>query len=226
MAERAELSARAAALREELERASYEYYVLDRPEISDAEYDRKFRALLELERAHPELRTPDSPTQRVGAPPQGVLAKHSHVVTMLSLGNAFDDDELREWTERMARVVGDAARGDYTAELKIDGAAVSLTYDEGVFVVGATRGNGTIGEVVTANLRTIRDVPLRLRAKRPPRLMEIRGEVYFPFDAFEQLNEQRAAAGEELYANPRNTAAGSLRQLDPGITAARKLRFF
>ena len=222
----AEQSARAATLREELERASYEYYVLDRPEISDAEYDLKFRELLELERAHPELRTPDSPTQRVGAPPQGVLAKHTHLVSMLSLGNAFDDDELREWTDRMARIVGDGARQDYTAELKIDGAAVSLTYEDGVFVVGATRGNGTIGEVVTPNLRTIHDVPLRLRTKRPPPRIEIRGEVYFPFDAFEQLNEQRAAAGEPLYANPRNTAAGSLRQLDPGITAARELRFY
>jgi DNA ligase (NAD+) len=222
----AELSARAATLREELERANHQYYVLDRPEISDAEYDRKFRELQELERSHPELRTPDSPTQRVGAPPQGVLAKHTHLVSMLSLGNAFDDDELRAWADRMARIVGDAARRDYTAELKIDGAAVSLTYEDGVLVVGATRGNGTIGEVVTANLRTIRDVPLRLRTKRPPRRIEIRGEVYFPFDAFEQLNRQRAAAGEELYANPRNTAAGALRQLDPSMTAQRKLRFF
>ena len=221
-----ELSARAAVLREELERASYQYYVLDKPEITDAEYDRKFRELLELEREHPELRTPDSPTQRVGAPPQGVLAKHTHLVSMLSLGNAFDDDELREWTDRMARIVGDSARGDYTAELKIDGAAVSLTYEDGVFTCGTTRGNGTVGEVVTTNLRTIRDVPLRLRTKRPPRRIEIRGEVYFPFDAFEELNEQRAAAGEALYANPRNTAAGSLRQLDPAITGARKLRFY
>ena len=221
-----ELSARAATLREELERASYEYYVLDRPEISDAEYDRKFRELLELERAHPELRTPDSPTQRVGAPPQGQLAKHTHLVSMLSLGNAFDDDELREWTVRIARIAGDAARRDYTAELKIDGAAVSLTYEDGVLAVGATRGNGTIGEVVTPNLRTIRDVPLRLRAKRPPPRLEIRGEVYFPFDAFEHLNQQRAAAGESLFANPRNAAAGSLRQLDPAITAERRLRFY
>ncbi|HEU5184591.1 MAG TPA: NAD-dependent DNA ligase LigA [Gemmatimonadaceae bacterium] len=220
------LSARAATLREELERASYEYYVLDRPEISDAEYDRKFRELLELERAHPELRTPDSPTQRVGAPPQGQLAKHTHLVSMLSLGNAFDDDELREWTDRIARIAGDAARRDYTAELKIDGAAVSLTYEDGVLVVGATRGNGTIGEVVTPNLRTVRDVPLRLRAKRPPPRLEIRGEVYFPFDAFEHLNQQRAAAGESLFANPRNAAAGSLRQLDPAITAERRLRFY
>ena len=221
-----ELSARAATLREELERASYEYYVLDRPEISDAEYDRKFRELLELERAHPELRTPDSPTQRVGAPPQGQLAKHTHLVSMLSLGNAFDDGELREWTDRIARIAGDAARRDYTAELKIDGAAVSLTYEDGVLAVGATRGNGTIGEIVTPNLRTIRDVPLRLRAKRPPPRLEIRGEVYFPFDAFEHLNQQRAAAGESLFANPRNAAAGSLRQLDPAITAERRLRFY
>jgi DNA ligase (NAD+) len=221
-----EKSARAAALREELERANHQYYVLDQPEMSDAEYDRKFRELLALEQAHPELRTPDSPTQRVGAPPQGVLAKHTHLVSMISLGNAFDDEELREWTDRMARIVGDSARGDYTAELKIDGAAVSLTYEDGVLTVGATRGNGTIGEVITANLRTIRDVPLRLRTKRPPRRIEIRGEVYFPFDAFERLNEQRAAAGEPLYANPRNTAAGSLRQLDPAITRARKLRFY
>jgi DNA ligase (NAD+) len=222
----AERSARAATLREELERASYEYYVLDRPEISDAEYDRKFRELLELERAHPELRTPDSPTQRVGAPPQGVLAKHSHLVSMLSLGNAFDDDELREWTERMARIAGDTALRDFTAELKIDGAAVSLTYEDGILAIGATRGNGTIGEVITPNLRTIRDVPLRLRTKHPPRRLEIRGEVYFPFDAFEHLNEQRAAAGEALFANPRNAAAGSLRQLDPSITAERRLRFY
>jgi DNA ligase (NAD+) len=222
----AEQSARAATLREELERANHQYYVLDQPEISDAEYDRKFRELVELERTHPELRTPDSPTQRVGAPPQGVLAKHSHLVAMLSLGNAFDDDELRGWTDRMARLAGDAARRDYTAELKIDGAAVSLTYEDGVLTVAATRGNGTIGEVITPNLRTVRDVPLRLRTKRPPRRIEIRGEVYFPFDAFEHLNEQRAAAGEALFANPRNAAAGSLRQLDPSITAARRLRFY
>src|ERR671925_425305 len=128
--ELAERSARAATLREELERANYQYYVLDQREISDAEYDGKFRELVELERAHPELRTPDSPTQRVGAPPQGILAKHIHLVSMLSLGNAFDDDELVEWTKRIVRIAGDAARRDYTAELKIDGAAVSLTFEE------------------------------------------------------------------------------------------------
>jgi DNA ligase (NAD+) len=222
-----ELAARAHELRQALERANFQYYVLDQPEISDLEYDRMFRELLELERAHPELRTPDSPTVRVGAPPQSQLAKHEHVVRMLSLGNAFNDDELRQWEQRITRLAGDdVSRVGYTAELKIDGAAVSLTYEDGVFVTGATRGNGVIGEVVTANLRTVRDIPLRLRTDAPPRLVEIRGEVYLPFDRFEKLNESRVKAGEPVFANPRNAAAGALRQLDPTITAQRKLRFF
>ena len=220
------LAARAAELRRALERASYEYYVLDRPEISDLEYDRMFRELQTLEEQHAELRTLDSPTQRVGAPPQGQLAKHAHLIPMISLGNAFDDDELREWQARIARQVGTDADGGYSAELKIDGTAVSLTYENGVLVTGATRGNGTIGEIVTANLRTMRDIPLRLAAKKPPRIVEIRGECYLPFDAFERLNQERAKAGEDLFANPRNSAAGSLRQLDPAITARRPLHFF
>jgi DNA ligase (NAD+) len=220
------LAARAAELRRVLERASYEYYVLDRPEISDLEYDRMFRELQALEAQHPELRTLDSPTQRVGAPPQGQLAKHAHVIPMISLGNAFDDDELREWETRITRQVGNDANGGYSAELKIDGTAVSLTYENGVLVTGATRGNGTIGEIVTANLRTMRDIPLRLADPKPPRLVEIRGECYLPFDAFERLNEERAKAGEPIFANPRNSAAGSLRQLDPAMTAKRPLRFF
>ena len=220
------LAARAAELRRALERASYEYYVLDRPEISDLEYDRMFRELQTLEERHPELRTLDSPTQRVGAPPQGQLAKHAHLIPMISLGNAFDDDELRQWQARIARQVGTDADGGYSAELKIDGTAVSLTYENGVLVTGATRGNGTIGEIVTANLRTMRDIPLRLAEKKPPRIVEIRGECYLPFDAFERLNQERAKAGEDLFANPRNSAAGSLRQLDPAITAKRPLHFF
>ncbi|HEY2897387.1 MAG TPA: NAD-dependent DNA ligase LigA [Gemmatimonadaceae bacterium] len=220
------LAARAAELRRSLERASYEYYVLDRPEISDLEYDRMFRELQKLEEQHPELRTLDSPTQRVGAPPQGQLAKHAHLIPMISLGNAFDDDELRAWQARIARQVGTDADGGYSAELKIDGTAVSLTYEHGVLVTGATRGNGTIGEIVTPNLRTVRDIPLRLTEKKPPRVVEIRGECYLPFDAFERLNEERAKAGEDLFANPRNSAAGSLRQLDPAITAKRPLHFF
>jgi len=220
------LAARAAELRRALERASYEYYVLDRPEISDLESDRMFRELQTLEGQHPELRTLDSPTLRVGAPPQGQLAKHAHLIPMISLGNAFDDDELRQWQARIARQVGTDADGGYSAELKIDGTAVSLTYENGVLVTGATRGNGTIGEIVTANLRTMRDIPLRLAEKKPPRIVEIRGECYLPFDAFERLNQERAKAGEDLFANPRNSAAGSLRQLDPAITAKRPLHFF
>ena len=221
------LSARAAFLREQIESAAYEYYVLDRPTRSDAEYDRLFRELQELEREHPELRTADSPTQRVGAPPQSALPKHTHLVPMLSLGNAFDDTELDEWGERLVRLVGDDVSAEgYTTELKIDGAAVSLTYTDGVLVTGATRGNGLVGEDVTPNLRTLRDVPLRLRGDAPSGTVEIRGEVYIPFSAFERMNEARVAAGESVFANPRNSAAGSLRQLDPAITSARPLRFF
>jgi DNA ligase (NAD+) len=223
----AELSARAAALREELERASYEYYVLDRPALSDAEYDRKFRELQALEREHPELQTQDSPTVRVGAEPQSQLAKHTHLVPMLSLGNAFNADELEAWEERLVRFAGEDVRdAGYHCELKIDGAAVSLSYREGVLIAGATRGNGIIGENVTANLRTIRGIPLRLRGKDHPFMMEIRGEVYMPFSGFEKMNEERVAAGEPVYANPRNSASGALRQLDPAISAARPLRFF
>src|SRR6185503_18863842 len=220
-------AARAAALREEIERASYEYHVLDQPSISDAEYDRLYRELLTLEEAHPTLRTADSPTQRVGAEPASQLAKHTHLVPMLSLGNTFNEEELAAWEERLVRMAGDdVRRSGYTCELKIDGAAVSLTYHDGVFVQGTTRGNGTIGESVTANLRTIRDVPLRLQGTGHPPAIEIRGEVYMTFDAFERMNEQRVARGEPVFANPRNSAAGGLRQLDPKATEARKLRFF
>ena len=222
-----EASARAEDLRRRLERASYEYYVLDRPTIADVEYDRLYRELVELEEHFPILRTPDSPTQRVGAEPATHLVKHTHLVPMLSLANAFNDEELEAWEERIMRMAGDdVRRSGYDCELKIDGAAVSLTYREGVLVEGATRGNGTIGETVTANLRTIRDIPLRLHGNGHPFLMEIRGEVYMSFSGFERMNEQRVAAGEPVFANPRNAAAGALRQLDPKITAARPLHFF
>src|SRR6478609_9249221 len=218
---------RAAELRSLLHQASYEYYVLDRPALSDAEYDRLFRELQTIEKEHPALRTADSPTQRVGAEPASALAKHTHLVPMISLGNAFTEAELADWEERIARLVGDdARRAGFVAELKIDGTAVSLTYENGVFVKGATRGNGTVGEDVTANLRTLRDIPLRLRGDDVPRLLEIRGEVYMPFTKFEKMNEERVAAGEPVFANPRNSAAGALRQLDPSITAKRPLRFF
>lgn len=219
-------SQRAAELRDTLNRASYEYHVLDMPVLSDAAYDRFFRELQKLEISYPELRTADSPTQRVGAEVQGALAKHTHTVPMLSLANAFDDDELRDWEERLVRIAGDdVRRAGYSAELKIDGAAISLTYENGILVMGATRGNGAIGEDVTANLRTVRDVPLRLTGA-PRGRIEIRGEIYFPFDQFERMNEARVAAGEPVFANPRNASSGSLRQLDPAITASRPLRFF
>ena len=220
---------RAAQLRRTLAQASYDYYVRDRPTMPDREYDMLFRELQELERAHLELRTPDSPTMRVGAEPATSFAKHSHLVPMISLGNAFSDDEVAEWDARAVRNAGAAVhRSGYSAELKIDGAAVSLTYRDGVLVTGATRGNGVVGEEVTTNLRTIREIPLRLHGseKDHPPLIEIRGEVYFPFDAFERLNDERTKAGEPVFANPRNSAAGSLRQQDPAVTAARPLRFF
>src|SRR4051812_7139083 len=218
---------RAAELRVVLNRASHEYYVLDRPTLSDADYDRFFRELQELERNFPECLTPDSPTLRIGAEVQSQLARHEHMRPMLSLGNAFDDEELREWQDRVVRLVGDdLAKSGYTAELKIDGTAVALTYENRIFVMGATRGNGIIGEDVTVNLRTVRDVPLRLHDSAPKGRIEVRGEVYFPFDRFEEMNEARARAGDPVFANPRNAAAGSLRMLDPGVTASRPLRFF
>ena len=222
-----ELSARATTLREQLERANYEYYVLDRPTLLDAEYDKLFRELQAIERDHPELRTDDSPTLRVGAEPQSQLAKHQHLVPMLSLANSFNDEELEAWEERLVRFAGeDVRKAGYHCELKIDGAAISLTYREGVLIAGATRGNGTIGENVTANLRTIRGIPLRLRGKDHPFMMEVRGEVFMTFSGFEKMNEERIAAGEPVYANPRNSASGALRQLDPAVTAGKPLRFF
>src|SRR6185312_14829447 len=172
-------------------------------------------------------RTAYSPTQRVGAEPASALAKHTHLVPMLSLANAFNEEELAAWEERLIRLAGDDVRtSGYTCELKIDGAAVSLTYREGVFVEGTTRGNGTIGEAVTANLRTLRDIPLRLQGTDHPFMMEIRGEGFMPFSSFERMNEERVAQWLPVFANPRNSSAGALRQLDPKVTAARQLRFF
>ncbi len=221
------IAQRAGELRQQLSRAQYEYYVLDAPVLSDAEYDRLFRELQDLEHQYPTLRTEDSPTQRVGAAVQTSLATHRHLVRMMSLDNAFDDAELRDFEKSIERVVGDTVhKSGYTVELKIDGAAVALTYREGVLVMAATRGDGTEGEDVTANVRTIGGVPLRLLGEQHPPLMEIRGEIYLPFAGFERMNEARVAAGEPVYVNPRNAAAGSLRQLDPSITAQRPLRFF
>src|SRR5438477_1592981 len=218
---------RAGELRVILTRASREYYVLDRPTMSDAEYDRLFRELQELEKNFPECLSPDSPTLRIGAEVQGQLAKHEHLRPMLSLGNAFDDEELRAWEERLVRIAGnDVAKSGYTAELKIDGTAVALTYENRIFVMGATRGNGTIGEDVTVNLRTVRDVPLRLHESAPAGRIEVRGEVYYPFDRFEAMNEARARAGDPVFANPRNAAAsgGARRRRWPGAALGNRAK--
>ena len=219
-------AARAAELRRVLHRAIHAYYVLDAPEMSDAEYDRLFQELVALEAGHPELKTPDSPSLRVGAEPATSLAKHRHLVPMLSLANAFSDEELGAWEERNARIAPDVVTAGYTLEVKIDGAAVNLTYQDGVLEVGATRGNGVVGEVVTPNLRTVPDIPLRLQGSGWPALLEVRGEVYMPRAAFEALNLKREAQGEPPFANPRNAAAGGLRQLDSRSTRERGLRFF
>ena len=217
---------RAAELGALLTRANHLYYVADQPEISDAEYDRLFRELVTLEAEFPSLASPESPTHRVGAAPASALAKHPHRRAMLSLANAFSDQELLAWEERNARLVAEVTTAGYTTEVKIDGAAVSLTYAAGRLTVGATRGNGSIGEDITANLRTIPDIPLTLSGKNIPALMEVRGEVYLPFKNFEKLNAERAESGDPLFANPRNAAAGGLRQLDPRDTRKRRLRMF
>ncbi|MBI4500006.1 MAG: NAD-dependent DNA ligase LigA [Gemmatimonadetes bacterium] len=194
--------------------------------MSDAEFDRLFRELREIEAADPEMRAPDSPTLRIGAEPQSALAKHRHRIPMLSLANAFSDEELDAWEARLRRISPQVATAGYQLEVKIDGAAVSLTYERGILRVATTRGNGVIGEDITVNARTIPDIPLTLQGDGWPESMEVRGEVYFPIRNFEALNRRRSAAGETPFANPRNAAAGSLRQLDPSITRERKLRFF
>jgi DNA ligase (NAD+) len=222
-----EVVARATELRADLAHHAYVYYVLDQPEIDDAEYDLRFRELQEIEQRHPELRTPDSPTQRVGGAPLEKFEQVRHLQPMLSLANARSEAELLAWEQRNRRYLeghelGETAFG-YVTEPKIDGLAISLTYRDGVFSGGATRGDGVVGEDVTANLRTIGAVPLRLRATQPPAVVEVRGEVYLPLAAFAQLNERRAGDGLPTFANPRNAAAGSIRQLDPAVAASRPL---
>ncbi len=203
------------------------YYVYDRPEITDAEYDALLRELQELEEAHPELITPDSPTQRVGAAPAEGFATVTHAVPMLSLGNAFDIDEIKDFDRRVKKLL-DQKHITYVTEPKLDGLSVELVYRDGLLVQGSTRGDGINGEDVTLNLRTIRSVPLRLQKRdRPiPPLLEVRGEVYVEKEALVRLNREREEEGLSLFANPRNLAAGSLRQLDPRITASRPLKMF
>ena len=213
-------------LRREIEQHNYRYYVLDDPLVSDAEYDALLRRLQELEEEHPELRTPDSPTQRVGAAPLEKFAAARHRHPMLSLQNVTTREELAAFDERIRKFLG-RERIDYVGEPKIDGVAVELVYEGGTLQVGSTRGDGVVGEDVTANIRTIRSVPLRLHAGRgaAPDRVDVRGEVYYPVEAFRRLNREREEAGLSAFANPRNAAAGSLKQLDPRITASRPLDF-
>jgi DNA ligase (NAD+) len=211
-------------LREEIRFHDYRYHVLDDPVISDAEYDRLFRRLLDLEAGHPELATPDSPTQKVGAAPQEGFKVVKRDIPMLSLENAMDEEEFIEWRERLIREIGEAGAGDYVCEPKMDGVAVELVYRDGVLVQGATRGDGVNGEDITANIKTVPSIPLRLRGSAPA-LLNARGEVYMDKADFEKLNRQQIELGDKAYANPRNLTAGSLKQLDPKVTAARPLKF-
>jgi DNA ligase (NAD+) len=216
-------------LREEVNFHNYRYYVLDDPVLSDAEYDRLMRELEGLENQFPQLRTPTSPTQRVGAPPLDKFEEVRHALPMLSLANAFEEAEVREFDDRLKRFLKNAGDIEYCAELKIDGVAVELVYMEGHFTTGSTRGDGLVGENVTQNLKTIKTIPLSLIHKKndhPPSRLEVRGEVYLPLKPFQELNLKREKNGEPIFANPRNAAAGSLRQLDSSITAQRPLDIF
>ncbi len=219
-----EAGERVAALAEQLREHDYRYYVLDDPAIDDAQYDALRRELEELEQAYPELIAPDSPTQRVGAVPDSAFAAVDHLEPMLSLANCFTERELADFLERVRKALGELP--SFTAEPKFDGLAVSLVYRDGRLVTGATRGDGRVGEDVTANLRTLSSVPLRLRTDRPPDLVEVRGEVVMPRAGFARLNERLASEGAKTFVNPRNAAAGALRQLDPRVTAQRPLKFF
>ncbi len=225
MTSRRDAEKRLHTLREQLRHHNHRYYVLDDPEVPDAEYDRLMRELQSLETEHPEFVTPDSPSQRVGAAPLAEFGEVRHAVPMLSLENAFSEDDLQGFDRRIRERL-EAEEVEYTAEPKLDGLAISLRYEQGMLVRGATRGDGSTGEDVTQNIRTIKSIPLHLLGKGWPAVLEVRGEVYMPKKGFEELNKRLAAKGEKTYVNPRNTAAGSLRQLDPRITAERPLEFY
>ncbi|WP_211464541.1 NAD-dependent DNA ligase LigA [Collimonas silvisoli] len=224
----AEWRLRAAWLAAELNRHNHSYYVLDNPSIPDAEYDQLFRELQALEQAHPELNTPDSPTQRVGAAPLPLFEQVTHSIPMLSLGNGFEDNDIVEFDRRVRDGLDTQtdAEIEYAAELKFDGLAINLRYEDGVLVQAATRGDGSTGENVTSNIRTVRAIPLRLHTEQPPKVLDVRGEVLMFKEDFAKLNARQREAELKEFANPRNAAAGSLRQLDSRITAQRTLRFF
>jgi DNA ligase (NAD+) len=221
-----ELQSRVAQLRNELQQASYAYYVLDNPTLEDAVYDRLYRELQDIEAAHPELITLDSPTQRVGERPATSFSSIEHHVALYSLENAFDLDEFAKWEAGWQRHGKITTSTPYVCELKIDGSAIALTYEDGLLVRGATRGDGISGEDITSNIRTIRSIPLKLAIEHPPQRVEVRGEAFLPIAVFDRINEERRAAGESLFANPRNAAAGTLRQLDAKKVAERQLDFF
>ena len=221
-----QVGVRAAELRELLERYNYRYHALDDPEVPDAEYDRLMLELRALEAQHPELQTPDSPTTRVGAAPISAFGAVKHRVAMLSLDNAFSEDEVRDFDRRIHERLARPEPIRYSAEPKLDGLAISARYENGVYVQGATRGDGETGEDITQNLKTIKSLPLKIRAGKVPRALEVRGEVFMPLAGFKRFNEEAIARGEKSFVNPRNAAAGSLRQLDPRMTAARPLDLF
>ena len=213
-------------LKKQLHQHNHRYYILDNPEVPDAEYDRLMQQLLQIEQQHPEWITADSPSQRVGSAPLAQFSSVQHEVPMLSLDNAFNDDELLAFDQRIRDRLKNSADIEYCCEPKLDGLAVSLLYREGVFVRGATRGDGSSGEDITANLRTIGAIPLQLSNSNFPSTLEVRGEVFMPIAGFEAMNRSAQAAGEKIFVNPRNAAAGSLRQLDSRITAHRPLSFY
>ncbi|OOZ36985.1 DNA ligase (NAD(+)) LigA [Solemya velesiana gill symbiont] len=219
-------SERAAWLRDRIDYHNYQYYVLDNPEIPDSEYDRLLRELQELEARYPELQSPDSPTQRVGATPLDGFDEVQHRIPMFSLGNAFFGEEIEAFDKWVRDRLGTGEQIVYAAEPKLDGLAISLRYENGVLVQAATRGDGQTGEDVTQNVRTILSVPLRLLGERWPDVLEVRGEIYMPIDGFNAMNEKARKAGEKTFASPRNAAAGSLRQLDSRITAQCPLAMF
>lgn len=222
-----DVKARMAELCETLHRLNEAYHAKDAPLASDAEYDALFRELEQLEQKYPEWRTPDSPTHRIGAAPLESFAKITHRLPMLSISNSMNEEELRAFDERTRELLGVGGEEiEYLCELKFDGLSINLTYENGVLVSAATRGDGTVGENVTPNVRTIRNVPLKLRTKSPPEVLEVRGEIVLPVDAFRGLNKEQEEAGEKTFANPRNAAAGSVRQLDSKITASRELKLF
>ena len=218
-------SARIQWLREELNRHGHAYYVLDQPTIPDAEYDTLFAELQQLETKHPDLITADSPTQRVGGAPLPEFAQVQHDVPMLSINNGFSEEDIRAFDRRVSEGLGQSSDVEYACELKFDGLAINLRYVDGVLVQAATRGDGSAGEDVTANIRTIHSIPLRLRTEHPPKIIDVRGEVLMFKADFARLNQRQRDAGLKEFANPRNAAAGSLRQLDSRITAQRSLRF-